>query len=367
MRKRESISLQVNLKGIPSQATEWQKVDLSKAQIYKNMIHQPTIDIILSVIDNYGDIGFACELMAAWRREVGTETIFVIWTDHIPEVTSFVDKNRHLLGEVEIHDYSLFWALRRTSVVWDLFHAKIPERQYFSEGTLILRIDYLSFDSSWTVHHLDEHIASTGSRQIIEVIPSPLSGGWGLIPAYDTGISRYDLATTYWLDEGKEWIVVFAYPSTMEVLYFDTIDKGSQVLVFGSEKIFEQENIIKMPWVDIATWHALVDESAWTLVRGEVSAVASIVRDKLAFWDMYKMIGGFHSEQSEAYLTMIHTNDIYRDIHKRLNGQKTWGIMWSELEKYIKKYSIPTIPASERTKNLITEIKKCIDSHEFSI
>jgi hypothetical protein len=62
------------------------------------------IDIILSVIDNYGDIGFACELMAAWRREVESNTCFVIWTDRVPEVTSFVDKNRHLLGEVEIHD-----------------------------------------------------------------------------------------------------------------------------------------------------------------------------------------------------------------------------------------------------------------------
>lgn len=66
------------------------------------------IDIILSVIDNFGDIGFACELMSAWRREVGTEEIFVIWTDNILEVTSFVDKNQHLLGKVEIQNKSDF-------------------------------------------------------------------------------------------------------------------------------------------------------------------------------------------------------------------------------------------------------------------
>lgn len=68
----------------------------------------PYIDIILSVIDNYGDIGFACELMDGWRREVGTETIFVIWTDNILEVTSFIDRNRHLLGMVEVKDKNNF-------------------------------------------------------------------------------------------------------------------------------------------------------------------------------------------------------------------------------------------------------------------
>ena len=62
------------------------------------------IDIILSVIDNYGDIGFACELIDAWRREIDTETIFIIWTDKVLDVTSFVDKNQHLLTEVDIHD-----------------------------------------------------------------------------------------------------------------------------------------------------------------------------------------------------------------------------------------------------------------------
>ncbi len=72
---------------------------------------------------------------------------------------------------------------------------------------------------------------------------------------------------------------------------FDSIDSNNQILIFGSDKKYIQDNIIPMPWLDIATWHALIDQSRWALMRGEVSAVAGIMRDKLAFWDMYKMIG----------------------------------------------------------------------------
>lgn len=91
------------------------------------------------------------------------------------------------------------------------------------------------------------------------------------------------------------------------------------------------------------------------------------MRGKLAFWDTYKMIGGFYPEQSDEYLDLIDASNIYRDIHARLNGVKKWGVLWSELEEYIQKKSLPQIQNKKRIKNLITEIKKCIDSHEFSI
>lgn len=306
--------------------------------------------------------------MTAWRREIGMNCVFVVWTDRVPEVETFIHKNQHLLGDIEIRDRADFWKERPVSLALALFHADVPDMRYFTKGSLVLRIDYLSFDKTWTLHHLDEHISSTEDRQIVEVIPSPLSGSGGLIYPYNTCITRRILADRYKLDQDNDWIIIFAYPSTLEyTLTFDNIDSHNQVLIFGSEKEFAQDNIIQMPWVDIATWHALVDESRWTLVRGEVSAVASIMRGKLAFWDTYKMIGWFNHEQSKDYLDLIGANDIYRDMHERLNGQKIWGIYWSELEQYIQKNGIPQIQNRERTKNLITEIKKCIDSHEFSI
>jgi hypothetical protein len=118
-----------------------------------------------------------------------------------------------------------------------------------------------------------------------------------------------------------------------------------------------------MPWVDIATWHACIDASEWVIARGEVSAMAALVRGKLAFWDMYKQIGGFHTEQSNDFISCLHTDELYHDLHLRLNGQKSTPVCLSELITYQQMHT----PNALRTQNLITEIKKCIDSHEFSI
>jgi hypothetical protein len=118
-----------------------------------------------------------------------------------------------------------------------------------------------------------------------------------------------------------------------------------------------------MSWVDIATWHACIDASEWVIARGEVSAMAALVRGKLAFWDMYKAIGGFPTSQSEDFLSCMHTDELYRDLHLRLNGQKSIPVRLSELFTYSQNHQL-NVP---RTHNLITEIKKCIDSHEFSI
>lgn len=201
-----------------------------------------------------------------------------------------------------------------------LFHADIPSIGYFTKDSLVLRVDYLSFDNSWISHHLDEHITSTSRRHIIEIIPSPIPESGGLIYPYDTSITREVLADNYHLDIDKNWILVFAYRSTLhDILTFDNIDEGTQILVFGSQTDCAQDDIIQMPWVDIATWHALIDESYWTLVRGEVSAAASLMRGKLAFWDMYKEIGGLHHEQSQDYLILIEADEEYKDLHNRLN------------------------------------------------
>lgn len=116
---------------------------------------------------------------------------------------------------------------------------------------------------------------------------------------------------------------MFVYNSTLEeILQFDQVPGYRQILLFGSSQDYVNNAIIHMPWVDIMTWHTLIVESGWTVVRGEVSAMASLMRDKLAFWDMYKMIGGFHYEQSEDFLEFVETHECYRDIHNRLNSQK---------------------------------------------
>ncbi len=137
------------------------------------------IDIFVTVIDNYGDMGFACEFISALYREYGEQYECVIWTDEVLTMSDFVFRSG--IGEVAIGDISEFSILRKSAIGISILHAPIPDMDFFALRALILRIDYLSLDPSWVSQNGTEHITSTRDRQIIELIPSVLEGGAGLI------------------------------------------------------------------------------------------------------------------------------------------------------------------------------------------
>lgn len=326
------------------------------------------IDIFLSVIDNMGDMGFACELIAAIERAYPTSYEFDIWTDCVAKVESFLNTNGPSLGKYQIHTRADFGRYMSSELAISLFHAPIPDDRFFRKWSLVLRIDYLSFDKSWTQHTWVEHITSTHDRRIIEVIPSPLSTGSGLIPTYPSTYSRQTLAQRYSLDMTKKWIPIFIYPETLkEGIWLDSIPDGYSVILFWQpapiEKIWYQD----IPWTDVGTWHSFIDASHWCIVRGEVSAVAALSRNKIAYWDMYKEIGGFHHKQSDDFLDFIHADHRYRELHLRLNRQINTRISLSELIQYQENSQNIWYKKVFCAHNLIEEIKKCIDSHEFSI
>jgi hypothetical protein len=64
------------------------------------------IDIFVTVIDNYGDMGFACEFISAIEREYSEQYESVIWTDDAMAMREFVSRSD--IGEVAIGDISNF-------------------------------------------------------------------------------------------------------------------------------------------------------------------------------------------------------------------------------------------------------------------
>jgi len=48
------------------------------------------IDIFVNVVDNYGDMGFACEFILACQRGLGEECEYSIWTNDTHKVHRFV-------------------------------------------------------------------------------------------------------------------------------------------------------------------------------------------------------------------------------------------------------------------------------------
>lgn len=130
------------------------------------------IDVIFSVIDNYGDMGFTAELLIGIEKASPDIYHFTIWTDNIDVVESFFILNQEYLPAYSIHARQDFGKTRKSQCAFALFHALIPDQQYFEQNSLTLRVDYLSFDPVWNQYHESEHISSTSSHCVIELIPS---------------------------------------------------------------------------------------------------------------------------------------------------------------------------------------------------
>jgi hypothetical protein len=328
-----------------------------------------TIDIFLSVIDNYGDIWFAVELLMAFKRWFGDVYEFLIWTDSLKKTEDFFSLNKQYLPKYSVFSMEDFGKMGKSQVALSLFHAPIPEKSYFFHKSLFLRIDYLSFDPQWLSFHEREHISSSENQKVIELIPSPLSLGAGLLPVLDTFYSRSFLAERFWLDEKKKWIPIFCYPETISRIHWTDVPRSFEFLIFGDTPLPESHSkrmdleFHILPFLDIFTWQSILSESEWAILRWEVSASSGFSFGKLGFWDMYKQIGWYNSEQGNDFCNFFDFSPLYKDIHLRLNGQKEWWVYLSELIKYRENTKI----TSTRTKNLIEEIKKHIDRYEISI
>lgn len=327
------------------------------------------IDIILSVIDNYWDMGFALELLYG----LGDAYTYTLWTDNIDAVDGFFARNSHFLGEYRVRDIADFGHYEKISFCIALFHTPIPSREFFISSSLILRVDYLSLDPSWIHYHEKEHIDSTPEQRIIEIIPSPLSDTGGVFPVPAWVHSRASIAEKYWLDPIKKWIPIFVYEKTLlEIIDFSDIPENSEILFLGtSEKV--QKSLPKnpafhfLPFLDIEMFHHILGYADWSIVRGEISAMNMIALEKPFFWDMYKMIGGFPNEQSLQFLENISLGKGYNDVHLCLNWRLSWRISLIECDTLARESSAIFQKSFPKKADIISEVKKYIDSFYFSL
>ena len=64
------------------------------------------LDLFVRIVDNYGDMGFACEFISCWQREYGSNYQFCIWTNDIRKMQEFA--RQFGIFDVEIVDISTF-------------------------------------------------------------------------------------------------------------------------------------------------------------------------------------------------------------------------------------------------------------------
>lgn len=325
------------------------------------------INIFLNVIDNLGDIGFAAELVRSFQESFPWKYFFCIWTDHKEKVLSFFEKNPELRNSYSIHLIRDI-AKKKAHISLLLFHYPIPENYPYDKKELFLRIDYLSFDSKWIEYHWTEHLDSREEKRIIEIIPSPLVGAWGIISSSKKWISRKMLADTFGLNEKKKWISIFAYPETLEKRIQLEELKDREILLLGTNPLHEKQSSSSsfhfLPFLSLAEFSSIVKESEWVIIRGEVSFISTLQIGIPFLWDMYKEIGGFHDEQAQEFLNWYTNDGNYQDLFYRLNGKKKWIIKLSEIQNFFEHQSL----IKNRTyKNLWEELQKYIDKYHISL
>lgn len=307
------------------------------------------IDIFVDIVDNYGDMGFACESILALEDEYPGIFTYVIWVNNTQKMTSFITSFG--LWDILILDISQFWVIRKSNLAISMLHANIPDLDLFSPRALILRIDYLSIDPLWIEKNEIEHISSTGGRQIIELIPSPLSHSAGLLPLRKFDWTKY-----------QKHITVFCYPETLHRIDWDSFPDDIIVYVFGKISS-KRTNIIELGFLQSSEFYSLLDSSEFVIIRGEVSFAHMIQSSVPFFWDMYRDIGGFPETQSEQFLSLMNANIEYRWVHQIVNGKKAGNISYQDLSWALSHTWFRQL----RTKNLIHTIKKHIDRFYNSI
>ncbi|NRH20658.1 elongation factor P maturation arginine rhamnosyltransferase EarP [Candidatus Gracilibacteria bacterium] len=335
------------------------------------------IDIFVDIVDNYGDMGFACECIMAQEHEYPGIFDCVIWTNNTQVMRDFA--RSFGMRDIFILDISEFGNSRKSNIAISMLHASIPDLDLFSPRALILRIDYISLDPLWIQKNETEHISSTENHQIIELIPSPLSGSAGLLSLFlssrtkqseTTGsvaiqVSGHGLLHSSQgqkLHKSQKHITVFCYTETLNHIDWDTFPDDILVYVFGKVES-KKSNIIHLDFLPSSEFYSLLDSSEFVIIRGEVSFAHMIQSSVPFFWDMYRGIGGFPEEQSKQFLSFLGANEEYRGVHQILNGQISGIISYQNIIGALSHTQFGEF----RTQNLIHTVKKHIDRFYNSI
>ncbi len=156
--------------------------------------------------------------------------------------------------------------------------------------------------------------------------------------------------------------MIFAYPDALDRIDWDSFPDDMEIFVFGKIKAM-RENIISLDFLSTHEFYSLLDTSEFVIIRGEVT-FAHIIQARVPFfWNMYSDVGGFPSEQSEHYLSMINASTEYHDIHSILNNQKPGKISYMNCVRVLSHTRFPLL----RIHNLIHTVKKHIDRFNNSI
>lgn len=317
------------------------------------------VDIYAEVIDNYGDMAFAINLIE--QVHMRSDEKIRLFSNSQEVYTLFVG-NLRKPNLVEYRDFSTLQDTPPSTQIWNLFDKKIP---YTYLESFDFQIDIINF-SYFLLHEqknlLSPSIASLHKKEVYRnknisvrsCIVSLLPGtAWVCIHDISENKEKEDVLqklgknTEY--ASRKKWVSIFAYPETLKKMK-EFIKQENEILfiIIGKHELV-WDNIISLPFQSLKEYRALLCVCNINIVRGENSLIDAILAGKAFLWDIYKERNGAHEEKIEDFIEFLKVLDFspeYFETLRRFNA-KIWeenifsGENWNKKNDFekLKKYT----------------------------
>ncbi len=303
-----------------------------------------SIDIFCSVIDNYGDIGFAYRLAKSLKKKDKNLKIRLFLDDLISfnKINNKVNINKknQIIDNIEYINIKNFekedyLSIIPSQVVIETFAYNIDENYFISyEKNLkvIINLEYLTAEEWTKEYHLQKSYITLKGVEKYFYMPGFASWSGGIIinqinnvekKAFIKNISYKYGSKEVEVEENDLLISIFTYEFNFEFflkkLYNVYKDKNIYLFIFGekSQKAFEVlENhknikIIKMEYLNQEDYDTFINLCDFNLIRGEESFVRAMLSGKAFLWHAYCQKEGIHLEKIQGFLNFI--NDFFLD------------------------------------------------------
>ncbi|MFA5916881.1 MAG: elongation factor P maturation arginine rhamnosyltransferase EarP [Candidatus Gracilibacteria bacterium] len=292
------------------------------------------IDFYVTIIDNYGDIGFALNLalkMVSKNHNLNVR----FFNDNEELFNKMIGDNKNNIKFYNLSDLNDYIP---SKTIFTFFDYKLPSN-YLKKGEIgknIIQFGYFLLHKGIENLHLTNY--ELVGNKFIHFIPSLKENTGGVIiqnyinknnkEKYLNYLkSKYNLniEITYNL-LNKKWISVFVYKDNLnEIIEVIQKRKNEIFFVFDSGKrIQEDNNIIYMPFFELLDYNDFLSLCDLNIVRGENSLCTSLSSGKPTLWDIYKENNKAHNEKIDDFLIFLEENKIqelqYSKILKNFNS-----------------------------------------------
>lgn len=326
-----------------------------------------TIDFYVSVIDNYGDMGFAVNLAQtlharyphmAFRFFCDNENLFrKFFPDSVPG----------WIGYFSLEILTQSNTPTPSSMICSFFDYKIPKEYLarFDYPKTIVVFSYFLLHQGLESLHATKYTLENGHDTIIHFVPSLLSGGGWIIvnPEIQEGKSKLlnmpmGTARQNFLNQigytvtpiglcERSWISVFVYEKTLEqILPAIAHDTSDTIYWICGNPSWVQENsrIRILPFLSLRDYGVFLSLCDANVVRWENSLCQALLSGKPALWDIYKESNGAHDEKINDYLMFLETqfpDTDWTEYSQVMRGFNEWNdTVWafSDFVSWYSKY-----------------------------